>query len=254
MKSFLKNVGRKIKNYFLPESERGKKVTPLFVVIVVVATVAMLISNIVAVKTFPIFNWNIAGYGLTLTCGVVVFPITYVLSDLISEVYGYTWSRRTCWIAFAMNLLMVGIFELSILIPGMDKNVSASFASILGAAPLTFVAGLAAWLVGDLLNDLVFKKMKEKAIEKHKNNGFAFWLRAISSSFVGEIIDSLIFIPILYANLLLSFNVPYPPFYALIAMILCQASIKTAYEICVSPLTYLITKGVKKYEEGFARL
>lgn len=245
----MKKLLEKIKNYFNPLEERGKKKSSLFIGLVVLATAAMLISNVIATKTFSLFGWNIAGYNLTLPCAVIVFPITYILSDVFSEVYGYIWSRRTCYIAFAMNLLMVGFFQLAILIPGSDPTLSESFKSILGATPLTLVAGLVAWLIGDLANDLIFKKLKQKAQEKSDGRTVSFMFRAISSSFVGEILDSSIFIPILYVNLLISFNVPYPPFYAITVMILTQAGIKTLFEICVSPLTALLSKALIKYEQ-----
>lgn len=244
----MKKLLEKIKNYFSPIEERGKKKSSVFVGLVVLATVAMLISNVIATKTFSLFGWSIAGYELTLPCAVIVFPITYILSDIFSEVYGYIWSRRTCYIAFTMNLLMVGFFQLAILIPGNDSLLADSFKSVLGATPLTLVAGLVAWLIGDLANDLIFKKLKQKAQEKSDNKIVSFMFRAISSSFVGEILDSSIFIPILYVNLLISFNVPYPPFYAILLMILAQAGVKTIFEICISPLTALLARTLIKYE------
>ena len=76
------------------------KMSPLFTILVVVNTVAMLVSNIIACKVFSV------GIGV-LPCAVIVFPITYILSDVFSEVYGYKWSRRTAWLAFAMNLFIV---------------------------------------------------------------------------------------------------------------------------------------------------
>lgn len=250
MKSFFKNMWLKIKNYFNPNDELKRKMSPLFTVLVVLSTVAMLISNIVCAKTFSLFGWSINGCALNLTCGVLVFPITYVLSDLFSEVYGFGWSRKTCWIAFLSNLLMVGIFQLSIIMPGTDATTSAAFASILGATPMTLVASLCAWLVGDLLNDIVFQKLKRKALAKGNKSVFAFASRAIISSFVGEVTDSIVFLPILYLNLFLSFGIPYPPVWALLVMVLIQALTKTLYEICIVPLTVFITKKVQKYEDS----
>lgn len=245
----MKKLLEKIKNYINPIEERGKKKSPVFIGLVVLATAAMLISNVIATKTFSLFGWSVGGYELTLPCAVIVFPITYILSDIFSEVYGYVWSRRTCYIAFLMNLLMVAFFQLAILIPGSDPSLGESFKSVLGATPLTLVAGLVAWVIGDLANDLIFKKLKQKAQEKSDNKIISFMFRATSSSLVGEILDSSIFIPILYVNLLISFNVPYPPFYAILVMILTQALVKTLFEIVVSPLTALMAKGLVKYEQ-----
>lgn len=245
----MKKLFEKIKNYINPIEEKGKKKSPLFIGLVVLATAAMLISNVIATKTFSLFGWSIGGYELTLPCAVIVFPITYILSDIFSEVYGYMWSRRTCYIAFLMNLLMVAFFQLAILIPGSDPSLEESFKSVLGATPLTLVAGLVAWVIGDLANDLIFKKLKQKAQEKSDNKIISFMFRATSSSLVGEILDSSIFIPILYVNLLISFNVPYPPFYAIVVMILTQALVKTLFEIVISPLTALMARGLVKYEQ-----
>ena len=159
------------------------KVSPLFLFLVVLNTVAMLISNIIACKVFSI------GFAV-LPCAVVIFPITYILSDVFSEVYGYKWSRITAWIAFGANLFMVGIFAITNIIPGVDPETSAAMQKVLGTTPWSLAASLAAYMIGDLMNDKVFRKLKQKQGEK----GFA--LRAILSSLVGELCDSCIFIPL----------------------------------------------------------
>lgn len=240
-----------MKKLFNKVFDKTQKMSPLFVMLVALSVASMLISNVIACKVFPLFGWSVAGYALTLPVAVIVFPVTYILSDLFSECYGYKWSRITCYIAFFMNILMVIFFQLAICIPGNDASTAEAFKTILGATPLTLVAGLVAYVVGDLGNDLVFKRMKQKA--SSNDNTLKFIARAVLSSLLGEILDSSIFIPILYVNLLVSFNVPYPPFYAILLMILIQAGVKTLYELCISPLTALIAKKVHKYEEEFKR-
>ena len=214
------------------------KVSPLFLFLVVLNTVAMLISNIIACKVFSI------GFAV-LPCAVVIFPITYILSDVFSEVYGYKWSRITAWIAFGANLFMVGIFAIANIIPGVDPETSAAMQKVLGTTPWSLAASLAAYMIGDLMNDKVFRKLKQKQGEK----GFA--LRAILSSLVGELCDSCIFIPLgmfLLPKLFLGFE--FMSFTQVLIAIPTQALCKTLYECAIVPVTGLIAKKVKKYELG----
>ena len=213
------------------------KMSPLFILFVVINTVAMLISNIIACKVFSV------GIGV-LPCAVIVFPITYILSDVFSEVYGYEWSRRTAWLAFAMNLVMVGFFQLAIALQGVDPVTSESMASVLGTTPWALAASLTAYMVGDLMNDKVFRKLKHRDGEKK------FWVRAIVSSLIGELCDSLIYIPLgmaILPKLFLGFQ--FMEWNQVLIAIPLQACIKTLYECCIVPLTYLITKKARKYED-----
>ena len=213
------------------------KMSPLFILFVVTNTVAMLISNIIACKVFSV------GIGV-LPCAVIVFPITYILSDVFSEVYGYEWSRRTAWLAFAMNLVMVGFFQLAIALPGVDPVTSESMANVLGTTPWALAASLTAYMVGDLMNDKVFRKLKHRDGEKK------FWLRAIISSLIGELCDSLIYIPLgmaILPKLFLGFQ--FMEWKQVLVAIPLQACIKTLYECCIVPLTYLVTKKARKYED-----
>ena len=213
------------------------KMSPLFILFVVINTVAMLISNIIACKVFSI------GIGV-LPCAVIVFPITYILSDVFSEVYGYEWSRRTAWLAFAMNLVMVGFFQLAIALPGVDPVTSESMANVLGTTPWALAASLTAYMVGDLMNDKVFRKLKHRDGEKK------FWVRAIVSSLIGELCDSLIYIPLgmaILPKLFLGFQ--FMEWNQVLIAIPLQACIKTLYECCIVPLTYLVTKKTRKYED-----
>ena len=216
------------------------KMSPLFTILVVVNTVAMLVSNIIACKVFSV------GIGV-LPCAVIVFPITYILSDVFSEVYGYKWSRRTAWLAFAMNLFMVGIFQVAIKMPGIDPTISESMSNVLGTTLWALAASLSAYMVGDFMNDKVFKKLKERDGEK------GFLCRAIISSLVGELCDSCIYIPLgmmILPKLFLGFS--FMTWNQVLIAIPLQACVKTLYESCISPLTYLIVKKVKTYEASIA--
>lgn len=213
-----------------------EKMSPLFMLLVVINTVVMLISNIIACKVFSI------GFAV-LPCAVIVFPITYILSDVFSEVYGYKWSRITSWIAFAMNLLMVGIFAIAIIVPGVDPEISSGMKNVLGTTPWALAASLLAYMIGDLMNDKVFRKFKERDGEK------GFWYRAMLSSLVGELCDSLIYIPLgmyLLPKLFLGFE--FMTIQQILIAIPVQAGIKTLYECCIVPVTHIIVKKVRKYE------
>lgn len=217
-----------------------KKVSPVFMLMVVINTVAMLISNIIACKVFSI------GFAV-LPCAVIVFPITYILSDVFSEVYGYKWSRITAWIAFSANLAMVGIFTIANALPGVDPTISESMKNVLGTTPWALAASLAAYMIGDLMNDKVFRKLKERSGCGEKG----FWYRAILSSLVGELCDSLIYIPLgmnILPKLFLGFE--FMTWQQILIAIPVQALCKTLYESAIVPLTSLVARKTSTYEKS----
>lgn len=208
------------------------KISKLQLILTVLSTSCLLISNIVTTKQM------LLPFNITMTCAVFVFPITYILSDIFSEIYGYKWSRLTCYLGFAMNLLMVAIFELSIITPAPSYwGNQEAFSTVLGSTPRILFASLLAFLIGDLINDKVFRRMKRKYSNTHKG----FSARAIVSSFCGEMIDSCIFIPIAFLGQM--------PFKTLIQMLIIQVSLKTAYEIIILPITTVLVKHISKYEK-----
>ena len=208
-----------------------KKTTGLQSILTVVFVSAMLISNIITSKQllFP--------FGITMTGAIVIFPITYILSDVFSECYGYKWSRITCYLAFSMNLLMVLVFTLTINLPAPSywQNQEA-YQIVLGNTPRILGASLLAYVIGDFVNDVVFRKMKEK----HKNEKKGFSVRAIISSIAGNFIDSFIFLPLAFIGQM--------PIQTLWIMCITQVGLKTLYEIIILPLTNLTVDLVYKYE------
>jgi uncharacterized integral membrane protein (TIGR00697 family) len=180
-------------------------------------------------------------FDIVMPAAVIIFPITYVLSDLFSEVYGYKWSRFTCYLGFAANLFAVIIFSLAIATPapGYWMNQEA-FEVVLGNTPRMLCASLLGFVVGDFINDRVFKAFKDKHPNDHR--GFSF--RAILSSFCGEMCDSLIFLPIAFLGQM--------PVETLATMMVCQVLIKTGYEVIILPFTNMIVRAVSKYENNMA--
>lgn len=207
-----------------------KTISKTQLVLTVLSVTALLVSNILSAKQF------LLPFGITMTGAVIVFPITYILSDLFSEVYGYKWSRLTCYLGFAMNIFMVIAFEIAIATPAPDYWLNQeAFETVLGSTPRILAASLTAFVIGDLVNDKVFRRMKAK----HEGmKGFAG--RAIVSSFCGEVVDSAIFIPLAFIGTM--------PFKTLLIMGVTQVSIKVAYEIIIIPVTTKLTKKVAEKE------
>lgn len=208
------------------------KVSVLQLVLTLLFVVALVVSNIITAKQV------LLPFDITMTAAVFIFPITYILSDLFSEVYGYRWSRFTCYLAFAANLFSVIVFSLAIVTPAPDYwQNQAAFETVLGSTPRVLGSSLLAFIIGDFVNDRVFKKFKAKHPDDHKGFGF----RAILSSFCGEVMDSLIFLPLAFWGQM--------PLETLAVMMICQVSIKTGYEVVILPLTHVIVKAVSGYEK-----
>ncbi len=209
------------------------KISKLQLILTTVFVTSLLISNIITAKQV------LLPFNIVMTGAVFIFPITYILSDLFSEVYGYKWSRFTCYLAFAMNLFMVLVFSAVIKTPAPDfwTNQEA-FQAVLGNTPRILIASLLALLIGDFVNDRVFKKFKDKHPNDHKGFGF----RAILSSFCGELVDSLIFLPIAFIGQM--------PISTLATMTVMQVLIKTGYEVVILPVTRIVVKKVSAYERG----
>lgn len=211
---------------------KKERISFLQVCLTIVFVTAMLISNVITAKQVLLPG------GITMTGAVFIFPITYILSDVFSEVYGYKWSRVTCYFAFSMNLFMVIVFSLVIQTPAPSYWTNQeAFATVLGSTPRVMGASLLAYVIGDFVNDRVFRKMKEKHSDELKGFGW----RAIISSFFGELCDSLVFLPIAFLGQM--------PLETLATMTVCQVLIKTSYEIVILPLTTLVAKKANKYEK-----
>jgi uncharacterized integral membrane protein (TIGR00697 family) len=188
----------------------------------------MLVSNIIASKIISIGT-------LFVPVAVIIFPFAYIFSDIFNEIYGYRATRRTAWFAFSANLLMVLLFKLAIVIPGAPfyENQKA-FENILGGTWRILIASLVAYMVGDFINDVIFKKMKERHGEKK------FSIRSIFSSMIGMGIDSFLFLVIAFFGVV--------PTSVLLVMIPTQWGVKIIGQIIFFPLTFLIVKKIKKIE------
>lgn len=209
--------------------ESKNRFSVLLVVLASVFIVSLIVSNIIAGKLWA------APFGIVLTCGVFLFPIVYIIGDVVPECYGLPTARKVIFLGFAMNLYAVIFFYLTTKAPYPPFfEGQAAFDVVLGFTPRLLVASFIAYLIGTNANALVLVWIKKLT------NGKYLWMRTIGSTIVGEGLDSLIFILIAFYGIL--------PNAALPMMIVYQASFKTLYEIIATPLTYLVVGWVKKAE------
>lgn len=211
--------------------EMKKTYSLVQVILTVLYVTSLLISNVITSKQV------LLPFNITMTGAVFIFPVTYILSDLFSEVYGYKWSRITCYLAFLMNLLTVIVFSLVIISPAPSYWTNQeAFQVVLGSTPRVLGASFLAFVVGDFVNDKIFQVFKLK----HPNDHKAFGFRAILSSICGEFVDSIIFLPLAFLGQM--------PVKTLAIMTIMQVFIKTLYEVIILPVTKAVVKVVSKYE------
>lgn len=204
------------------------QVSVFFMMAGILFTTCLILANILAVKIIQIGPW-------AAPAGVLIFPVAYLLNDVITEVWGYRKARLIIWTGFAMNLLMVLFFSFAVALPSASFwNDQQAFAKIAGTTPRIVCASILAYLVGSFLNAFVMSRMKIY------HEGKKFGLRAIASTLAGESADSTLFISVAFAGVF--------ALKALLVMILTQALLKTLYEIAVLPLTSLVVIWVKKAE------
>lgn len=204
------------------------KYSDLFLYLSIIFVVCLLLSNILASKILEIGIFS-------TTSGVIIFPISYIINDIFSEVYGYNKTKKIIVFGFLMNLFMVLIFSLAIALPSPEwfQNNNA-FKIILGSTPSNCIASLMAYLFGSLVNSKLLVKMKEQ-------NNNKFGIRAVVSTLFGELTDSLIFVFIAFVGNL--------DIQQIVTMILTQVIVKTLYEVVCLPLTTFVVKKVKEYEK-----
>lgn len=190
--------------------------------------VCLIASNLLETKQFTLGS-------LELTCGLLVFPISYILNDCMVEVWGYAKARLIIWLGFALNAFFVLVGALADLIPGADYwGGDEGFHAIFGLAPRIVAASFVAFLVGSFANAYVMSRMKLR------DGARRFSLRAIASTIVGETLDSLIFFPLAFAGVV--------PAKILPIMMLTQITLKTLYEVVILPITIRVVRWLKRLE------
>ncbi len=206
-----------------------QKFSTPFVLMAVLFNVCLIMANMFNTKLIHVYG------DFSVSAGLLIFPISYIINDAIVEVYGFKKAKLIIWLGFAMNFMTVGLGMLATKFPSPEHWQGAEhFDFVFGLAPRIVFASLIAFLVGSFLNAMVMSKMKVASQGKN------FSARAIISTIIGEAGDSVIFFPIAFGGII--------PVSSVLNLILIQVVLKTVYEIIVLPLTIIVVKRVKEIE------
>ena len=196
-----------------------------FMVLGIVFCVCLVAANLLETKVVQLGP-------LSVTAGLLVFPISYIINDCIAEVWGFRKARLIIWMGFLMNFMVVILGQVAVALPAAPFwEGEESFDFVFGLAPRIAAASLTAFLVGSFINAYVLSKMK---LLSHGKN---FSARAILSTLAGESADSIIFFPLAFGGLM--------PVGELAKMMLVQVILKTLYEIIILPVTIRVVNYIK---------
>ncbi|MCD8261730.1 MAG: queuosine precursor transporter [Bacteroides sp.] len=207
----------------------NNKVSVPFMLLGILFNVCLIAANLLETKVIQVFR-------LSVTAGLMVFPISYIINDCIAEVYGFKKARLIIWTGFAMNFFVVLLGQLAVALPAASFwEGEEHFNFVFGLAPRIVLASLLAFLVGSFLNAYVMSKMKIASQGKN------FSARAIWSTVVGETADSFIFFPLAFGWII--------PWRELMIMMALQIVLNTIYEIFILPVTIRVVNYIKKVED-----
>jgi hypothetical protein len=202
--------------------------SPWFTAIVAVFVTTLIVSNIIAVKLIDVA-------GTILPAAIIIFPISYIVGDVLTEVYGFRRARRVIWLGFGCNLLAVGAIALAGALPAAGFwDGQPAYDRILGSVLRILGASFIAYLVGEFANSYVLARMKVAT------KGRWLWARTIGSTIIGQGLDSAVFMTVAFAGII--------PVEGLIAAVITQWLVKTAYEALATPLTYAVVGFLKRRE------
>ena len=205
-----------------------EKVSVPFMLLGILFNVCLIAANLLETKVIQVGS-------LTVTAGLLVFPISYIINDCIAEVWGFKKARLIIWSGFAMNFFVVALGLIAVAIPAAPFwEGEEHFNFVFGMAPRIVAASLMAFLVGSFLNAYVMSKMKVAS------QGRNFSARAIWSTVVGEPADSLIFFPVAFGGVI--------AWKELLIMMGIQIVLKSMYEVIILPVTIRVVKAIKKID------
>lgn len=205
-----------------------EKVSIPFMLLGILFNVCLIAANLLETKVVQIF-------GVTVTAGLLVFPVSYIINDCIAEVWGFKKARLIIWSGFAMNFFVVALGLIAVALPAAPFwEGEAHFNFVFGMAPRIVLASLLAFLTGSFLNAYVMSRMKVAS------QGRNFSARAIWSTVVGESGDSVIFFPIAFGGII--------PWKELLIMMVVQIALKTLYEVIILPVTIRVVRLIKKID------
>ncbi len=210
-----------------------QELSATFVFLAVTFCVCLITSNFFVPRL-----WRVGNTSLQLSAAVILFPISYIINDLLTEVYGYRKAMQVIWMGFIMSAFVAIMSHLATLLPDPlledSQSVAGSFNSLFGMVPRTSAASLLAFILGSHVNAWIMSWMKVTT----KGKGFGW--RAVVSSVVGELADSTIFYPLAFAGVL--------PFRVIVSIVFTQVTVKTLYEVIVLPLTAVLAQKLKGWE------
>ena len=210
-------------------NNKDNKVSVLFMLFSILFCVCLIAANVLETK-------QIAFGSISLTGGLIVFPVSYIINDCVCEVWGYKKTRMLIWTGFAMNFFFVMLGAICDMIPGAPYWTNdEGFHAVFGLAPRIAFASFLAFICGSFVNAYVMSKMKLSS------GGKNFSLRAVVSTIFGESVDSIIFFPLALWGVVPTEELPW--------LMLWQVFLKTAYEIVVLPLTIRVVRYVKRHEQ-----
>ena len=194
----------------------------------------LLTANITAVKLADFGTIPLIGE-VILPAAIIIFPLGYIVGDILTEVYGFAATRRVIWMGFFANLILVIFIYLGQLLPpAVFWNGQEAYENILGFTSRLLLASFVAYLVGEFANSIILARLKVIT------EGRWLFIRTISSTIVGQGIDSALFITIAFLNVLDGSD--------LFRMIMLQWSFKVLYEVLATPLTYAMVGFLKRKE------
>lgn len=212
----------------MPYRTHPERITPIYVTIAALFVCFLMIANLSAGRLVQLGP-------LVLTGDLFLFPVTYIFGDILTEVYGFAYSRLTIWLGLVANVIMAVYFSLLIRAPFPgDFTAGDAYSTVLGSTPLIVLASMLAYLAGAFTNSITLSLLKRRT------RGRWLWMRTIGSTLVGQVADTLTFMLIAFWSL---------PRELLINMILVQYAFKVSYEILMTPLTYRIINAIKRREQ-----
>ena len=205
------------------------KVSVLFMLFSILFCVCLIAANVLETKQIQVGP-------ISLTGGLIVFPISYIINDCVCEVWGYSKTRLLIWYGFAMNFIFVSFGALCDALPGAPYWTNdAGFHAIFGLAPRIAFASFLAFIVGSFINAYVMSRMRPASGSLDR-----FSLRAIASTVVGEGADSLLFFPLALGGVV--------PWSVMPLLMLNQVVLKTLYEVVALPVTLRVVRRLRQTE------
>ena len=221
--------------------QEKKRVSVLFMLFGTLFCVCLITANVLETKQLSFGPIN-------LTAGIIVFPVSYIINDVVCEVWGYGRTRMLIWMGFAMNFFFVIMGAIADWIPGAPYwHGQEGFHTVFGLAPRIAAASFIAFIAGSFMNAYVMSKMKLSSQQNRgaqdggaQNFARSFSARAVLSTLFGEVTDSIIFFPLALGGVI--------PWEEMPSLMLSQVALKTLYEIIVLPVTIRVVEFTKRHD------